>query len=459
MVVPQKLRSDVLKIAHDGVMSGHFGIRKTTDKTLSQFYWPHVRRDVRNYCKSCDMCQKTIPKGRVGKLPLGKMPLIDTPFTRIAIDLIGPIHPPTEEGHIFVLTVVDYATRYPKAVALKRIDTETVAEALIEIYSRVGVPREVLSDQGKQFTSDLMEDVSRLLSVKQLTTTPYHPSCNGLVERFNGTLKAMLRKCCEEQPKQWNRFIPALLFTYRDTVQDSTGYSPFQLLYGHQVRGPLTILKELWTSNIEDEEVKTTYQYVVDLRQRLEDTCKLAQEELVKNSKKYKTYYDTKAKVRSFKKGDEVLLLLPSDNNKLLMQWKGPFTIREKVNPFDYKVNIKGKIKTYHGNMLQQYHRRPNNVDDVQELETQMLSCVSVIEESEMEILQEECKEIDNKWVSVEFPAYTSKESVSDVQVCNDLSPEKKAEKQELLNEFSDVFSDVLGTTNIVEHEIKLTFS
>ena len=304
-----------------------------------------------------------------------------------------------------------------------------------------------------------MKEVSRLLSVKQLTTTPYHPSCNGLVERFNGTLKAMLRKCCEEQPKQWNRFIPALLFAYRDTVQDSTGYSAFQLLYGRQVRGPLTILKELWTSNIEDEEVKTTYQYVVDLRQRLEDTCKLAQEELVKNSKKYKTYYDTKAKVRSLKKGDEVLLLLPSDNNKLLMQWKGPFTVMEKVNPFDYKVNIKGKIKTYHGNMLQQYHRRPKNVDDVQESETQMLSCVSVIEESEMEIVQEECKEIDNKWLSVEFPAYTSKESVSDVQFCNNLSPEKKAEIQELLNEFSDVFSDVPGTTNIVEHEIKLTSS
>ena len=154
-------------------------IRKTTDKTLSQIYWPHVRRDVRNYCKSCDTCQKTIPKGRVGKLPLGKMPLIDTPFIRIAIDLIDPIHPPTEEGHRFVLTVVENATRYPEAVALKRMDTETVAEALIEIYSRVGVPREVLSDQGKQFTSDLMKEVSRLFSVKQLTTTPYHPSCNG----------------------------------------------------------------------------------------------------------------------------------------------------------------------------------------------------------------------------------------------------------------------------------------
>ena len=459
LVIPQKLRVNVLKTAHDGVMSGHFGIRKTTDKILSQFYWPGLRRDVREYCRSCDTCQKTIPKGRVGKLPLGKMPLIDTPFSRIAIDLIGPMHPPTDEGHRFVLTVVDYATRYPEAVALKRIDTESVAEALIDIYSRVGVPREVLSDQGKQFTSDLMKEVSRLLSIRQLTTTPYHPCCNGLVERFNGTLKSMLRKCCEEQPRQWNRFIPALLFAYRDTVQDSTGYSPFQLLYGHQVRGPLTILKELWTRDIGDEEVKTTYQYVVDLRMRLEDTCKLAQEELSKNSKKYKAYYDTKAKDRQFKKGEEVLLLLPSVNNKLLMQWKGPFTIIEKVNAVDYKVSIKGKIKTYHGNMLQRYHRRLSTDEDIEDVGTQTVSCVSVVEEQDFGVEPEVYHEVDNRGVCMEFPSYAAKESVSDVQVNKDLMPERHAEVQQLLTEFSDVFTDVPGTTNIVEHEIVVTSS
>ena len=166
LLVPIDLRSRVLKTAHDGLLSGHFGVRKTTNKILSEFYWPTLRKDVREYCKSCDICQKTQQKGRVSKLPLGKMPLIDTPFVRVAIDLIGPIHPPTDDGHRFILTVVDYATRYPEAAPLKKIDTERVAEALVEIYSRVGVPREVLSDQGKQFTSDLMKEVSRILSIK-----------------------------------------------------------------------------------------------------------------------------------------------------------------------------------------------------------------------------------------------------------------------------------------------------
>ena len=118
------------------------------------------------------------------------------------------------------MTHVDYATRYPEAVALKRIDMETVAEALVDIYSRLGVPEEILSDQGTQFISDFMKEVCRLLGVTQSTTTPYHPMRNGLVEKFNGTLKKMLNRLCNEKPKQWHRYINALLFAYREVPQD-----------------------------------------------------------------------------------------------------------------------------------------------------------------------------------------------------------------------------------------------
>ena len=143
--------------------------------------------------------------------------------------------------------MVDYATRYPDAVPLKNIDTETVAEALLDMYSRLGFPEEVLSDNGSQFVSECMAEVSRLLSIRQLTSTPYHPMCNGLVEKFNGTLKAMLKRLCSEQPRQWPRYINAVLFAYREVPQASTGFSPFELLYGRTVRGPIQIPKELWT--------------------------------------------------------------------------------------------------------------------------------------------------------------------------------------------------------------------
>ena len=90
--------------------------------------------------------------------------------------------------------------RYPEAVRLKNIATETVAEGLLDMYSRLGIPEEVPSDQGTQFVSSCMQELSRLLSINRLTTTPYHPICNGLVEKFNGTLKKMLQRLCSEQP-------------------------------------------------------------------------------------------------------------------------------------------------------------------------------------------------------------------------------------------------------------------
>ena len=142
------------------------------------------------------------------------MPLIDKPFKRVAIDLVGPISPPSEEGHRY--TLADFATRYPEAVPLKTTDTETVAEALVNIFSQLGVPEEILSDLGIQFVSECMKEVTRLLSIKQITTTPYNPMCNGLTEKFNGTMKPVLKRLCNEQPRQWHRFINPLLLPYSE---------------------------------------------------------------------------------------------------------------------------------------------------------------------------------------------------------------------------------------------------
>lgn len=92
--------------------------------------------------------KKTIPKGRTTKpVPLGRMPIITTPFKRVAVDLVGPLDPRTTKGNKYILTLIDYATRYPEAVPLPGIETERVAEALVDIISRVGIPRELLSDQ------------------------------------------------------------------------------------------------------------------------------------------------------------------------------------------------------------------------------------------------------------------------------------------------------------------------
>ena len=339
-----------MSVNHESAFSGHLGAKKTEIRILPNFFWPGLRQDVIRFCRSCDVCQRTVKRGSVKKVPLGSMPLIDTPFKRVAVDIIGPIAPPSEAGHRYILTLVDYTTRYPEAVPLKKITTEAVAEALLDIYSRVGIPEEVLTDQGTQFMSECMQEVSRLLSIKGLTSTPYHPICNGLVERWNGTLKSMLKRLCQDQPKQWHRLINPVLFAYREVPQESTGFSPFQLLYGRSVRGPGTILKELWTKEVNIPEVKSSYEYVTELRERLEDSLKLAQEELEKSQKRYKRHYDPKAKPRRLEVGDRVLILLPTDSNKLLMQWRGPYTVESRVGANDYRVKMGSKTKTYHVN-------------------------------------------------------------------------------------------------------------
>ena len=146
--------------------------------------------------------------------------------------------------------ICDYATRYPEAIALRNIDANTVAEELVSFFARVGVPGEILTDQGTNFTSKLLAEVYRLLKIKPIRTTPYHPQTDGLVERFNGTLKAMLKRTVSKEGKDWDRLLPYLLFAYREVPQASTGFSPFELLYGRNVRGPLDILKESWEADV-----------------------------------------------------------------------------------------------------------------------------------------------------------------------------------------------------------------
>lgn len=259
---------------------------------------------------------------------------------------------------------------------------------MVDIYSRLGVPAEILTDQGKQFTSDLMKEVSRLLCIRQLQTTPYHPACNGLVERFNGSLKAMLRKMCEERPKGWDRYLPSVLFAYCEVPQESTGFSPFELMHGRCVRGPMSILKELWVQERVTPEVKSTYQYVLDLQERLEKTHQLAREELQRMSHKYRKHYNAKTKSKDLKAGDKVLLLLPTDSNKLLMHWKGPFDVVERRGKVNFLVDLGGrKCKLFHANLLKRYFVREEKVSDDSTLTSDAaeVSLVRVCEESEEE--------------------------------------------------------------------------
>nr|XP_022307941.1 uncharacterized protein LOC111113940 [Crassostrea virginica] len=445
LVVPSKFRDMVMKLAHDSLLAGHLGTQRTIGRVSSEFYWPGIQSDVRRFCQSCDICQRTVHKGKVGKVPLERMPLIDEPFQRVAVDLVGPLFPATGKGNRYILTLVDYATRYPEAIALPNIETERVAEALIEIFSRIGVPREMLTDMGTQFTSSLMSEVSRLISLRQLTTTPYHPSCNGLVERFNGTLKQILKRLCAEKPKDWDKYLSAVLFAYREVPQESVGFSPFELVYGRSVRGPITILKELWTKDVPDPNVKTTYQYVLDLKERLQSMAELAKVSLEKSSTRYKKCYDRKTRNRTIKAGEKALVLLPTDNNKLLLQWKGPYVVTKRSNRVDYQLDVKGKLKTFHINLMKKYTER--SYSDV----------ATVLNDDVLGLVNASVVDCDDEGGQdgqlEEYPVL--KVGSKAVAINPLLSSENKEQLLALLNRYADVLQDKPGTTDVLEHDIR----
>lgn len=229
MVLPQPYRETALRMAHMSTLAGHFGKTKTTLKLMMRFFWPGIRKDVIQMCRACPTCQKTA-KRRTPRYPLVPLPILSRPFSRIAMDLVGPLVV-SEEGHRYILTVVDYSTRYPEAFPLKETTSTDIARALMEMFSRVGIPEEIITDRGSNLGSCLIEEFYRLFGIEHIKTSAYHPQTDGMVERFNATLKAGLRKYADKSGRKWHQTLPFILFAYRELPHSSTGYTPFELVY------------------------------------------------------------------------------------------------------------------------------------------------------------------------------------------------------------------------------------
>ncbi|KAM9717937.1 uncharacterized protein ACNS7B_021418 isoform 1-T1 [Menidia menidia] len=197
LLVPKSRREIVFQAAHYNPMAGHMGYDKTLNRIMARFYWPGIRADVRRWCAVCPECQLVNPAA-IPRAPLRPLPLMEVPFERVGMDLIGPFHR-SARGYRFVLVLVDYATRYPEAVPLRTISAKSVAQALFQVISRVGIPKEILTDQGTQFMSRTLRELYGLLDIKSIRTSVYHPQTDGLVERLNKTLKSMIRKFGHER--------------------------------------------------------------------------------------------------------------------------------------------------------------------------------------------------------------------------------------------------------------------
>ncbi|XP_021357117.1 uncharacterized protein LOC110452766 [Mizuhopecten yessoensis] len=212
----------------------------------------------------------------------------------------------------------------------------------------------------------MIQELYQVLGIKGITTSPYHPQANGKVERFNSTLKAVLKKLCTSNEEAWDELLPYALFAYREVQHEETGFNPFEMLYGWPVRGPLQILEQ--TMPRKGEVKKSAIDHIVQIRERLKMITDTVRENLSIKRQKIKQWYDRNATTRERRPGDEVLLLLPSDSSKMVAQWKGQYRVIRKVNGVNYEVNVVGRRKrvVYHINLLRKYNRAAQHVMFVQ---------------------------------------------------------------------------------------------
>uniref|UniRef100_A0A7M4FCE6 Integrase catalytic domain-containing protein n=1 Tax=Crocodylus porosus TaxID=8502 RepID=A0A7M4FCE6_CROPO len=283
------------------------------------------------------------------------MPIIQEPFARVALDVVGPL-PRSTSGHRFLLVFIDYATRFPEAIPLRAVTGAKVAEELMKWVSRFGIPKEIVTDQGTNFMSAVMAALCRVLHVAHLRTTIYRPQTNGLVERFNATLKGMLRRCAQEDPAKWDLLVPPLLFAVRDAPQASTGYSPFRLVFGHRPRSLLDIVRESWENSAWGS--RQVDGYAQEFQDRLHKAQRAAQDNLAQAQAQQKHRYDQGTQERELQPGQKVLVMLPNHPSKFEARWQGPARVIRRTGPVTYEVQREGRQRSsqiLHINLLKEW--------------------------------------------------------------------------------------------------------
>jgi hypothetical protein len=247
-------------------------------------------------------------------------------FERVAIDIMGEL-PVTENGNRYVLVLSDYFTKWTQAFPIPNQTAATVADTLMtHCFSLLGMPQWIHSDQGSNFESELFAELCRLLDIQKTRTLAYHPQSDGQVERFNRTVKQMIKAFIGENMSDWDDHLPYLLMAYRATPHDSTGLSPNLLMFGQECELPLDVMVKPPPRQEQYQRCRT--EYVEWLRQSLGKAHAFARQNLEKAAQHQKLYYDRKVRPLRFAVGQFVWFWYdPLAARKFGSGWTGPFRV------------------------------------------------------------------------------------------------------------------------------------
>ena len=321
--VPEKKAESIIEEVH---RQGHLGEHKTWKAFNRKYFTPSGKQKCREIVRTCPECQlgkdykvKHLPKGNINS---------PGPWETVSIDIVGPL-PVDGRSNRFIVTIMDVYSRYLIAVPVKNHRAATVSRCLYEsVVAYFGPPRSILSDRGTEFTSVIWETLSQMLGAKIKLTAPYYPQGNAVIERSHRTLNNMLRTMLlEKERREWSSLIPSIMLYMNSMIQEKTGVSAGEILFGRNPNLPTDISFTPVTSLSNDREgyVKQLKRDLQDIRQKLGRV--LGQEPNQSSN--------------PFSVGEKVIVaVLPHKRtDKLMAKWKGPLYLQ--IFQIDSRSNIR----------------------------------------------------------------------------------------------------------------------
>jgi len=352
-MVPSVLVKSVLRVHHEGY--GHLGANRMLETVRLRYFWSRVDKDILEHTSKCINCKLRKSYQRRPKVPVMKYDDTRRPLDRVHIDLTGPL-PVTKAKNKYIMVIKDYLTKYVWLVPLKSKGSVEVAEAFVgEFVCQAGIPGRVVSDKGNEFVNQLLKDVSRILGINRVSTTPYNPRSDGFVENHNKTMKDQLFHFVDTlKQDDWDVFLPTVQLMYNTTVSMATGYTPMLLMTGREGRMPS--FNHLAKEEGELQKDVVNNEYVLKLIESMRCYHDFAINQAAKEKESFNVRVKQPLEFVEYAPGDKFLRVRrpistfkSADDKekwkismKLLERFEGPYEVIRKISPVLYDANVEG---------------------------------------------------------------------------------------------------------------------